>query len=91
MHHFSLTWFHHGLDPFAEDELESGRLPKIIDAWLNAQIEAGKDTESIRKLLQMTDEEKAEVGWFTLYLPFAESCGIIVFGNRHDRSHFGAN
>ena len=48
-------------DPFAENELESGRLPKIIDDWLTAQIQAGLDTDSIRRLLQMTDDEKEEV------------------------------
>lgn len=48
-------------DPFGEDELESGRLPKIIDDWLIAQIHAGKDTEAIRKVLSMSEEEKEEV------------------------------
>jgi hypothetical protein len=56
----SYYWQHEGHDAYADDELESGRLPKVIDEWLVAQIEAGKDTDEIRRSLMMTDEEKAE-------------------------------
>lgn len=52
-----LTW----VDPFAENEHNSGRLPKVIDDWLVSQIEAGRDTDSIRKLLQMSEEDKQAV------------------------------
>ncbi|EIW72270.1 hypothetical protein M231_04954 [Tremella mesenterica] len=53
-------WKHDGHDPFAEEQREGGRLPKILDDWLIAQVNAGKDTESIMKLLQMSDEEKQD-------------------------------
>lgn len=54
----SYFWRHEGHDAYADDELESGRLPKVIDEWLVAQIQAGKDTDEIRRSLMMTDEEK---------------------------------
>ncbi|KAL1409967.1 hypothetical protein Q8F55_003966 [Vanrija albida] len=55
----SYFWQHEGHDAYADDELESGRLPKVIDEWLVAQIQAGKDTDEIRRSLTMTDEEKS--------------------------------
>lgn len=55
----SYFWKHEGHDAYADDELESGRLPKVIDEWLVAQIEAGKDTDAIRRSLMMTEEEKS--------------------------------
>ncbi|WWD19538.1 hypothetical protein CI109_103999 [Kwoniella shandongensis] len=51
-------WKHEGHDPFTEFETDGGRLPKVIDDWLNTQIEAGKTLDDIRKVLTMTDEEK---------------------------------
>jgi hypothetical protein len=56
----SYYWRHEGHDAYADDELESGRLPKVIDEWLVAQISAGKDTDEIRRSLMMTDDEKAD-------------------------------
>lgn len=56
----SYYWRHEGHDAYADDELESGRLPKVIDEWLVAQIEAGKDTDEIRRSLMMTDDEKQQ-------------------------------
>jgi hypothetical protein len=54
----SYFWRHEGHDAYADDELESGRLPKIIDEWLVAQIQAGKDTDEIRRALMMPEDEK---------------------------------
>ncbi|KAK8853123.1 hypothetical protein IAR55_003824 [Kwoniella newhampshirensis] len=51
-------WKHEGHDPFAEVETQGGRLPKVIDDWLNTQIEEGKTLDDIRKVLNMTEEEK---------------------------------
>ncbi|BEJ11383.1 hypothetical protein CspHIS471_0108050 [Cutaneotrichosporon sp. HIS471] len=55
----SYFWRHEGHDAYADDELESGRLPKVIDEWLVAQIHAGKDTDEIRRALMMPEDEKA--------------------------------
>jgi hypothetical protein len=52
-------------DPYAEGEHDTGRLPKIIDDWIVSQIQAGKGPEDIRRLLQMTPEEKDAVGDFS--------------------------
>jgi hypothetical protein len=49
------------VDPYATGEYDSGRLPKVVDDWLVAQIHAGKDTDEIRKMLSLTEEEKQEV------------------------------
>lgn len=49
------------LEAYGDAELESGKLPKVIDDWLVGQIAAGKDTEEIRKALTLTENEKAEV------------------------------
>ncbi|CAK9785989.1 hypothetical protein CC85DRAFT_285681 [Cutaneotrichosporon oleaginosum] len=54
----SYFWRHEGHDAYADDELESGRLPKVIDEWLVAQIQAGKDTDEIRRALMMPEDEK---------------------------------
>lgn len=54
----SYFWRHEGHDAYAEDELESGRLPKVIDEWLVSQIQQGKDTDQIRRALMMPEEEK---------------------------------
>ena len=53
----------HVTDPFADDELDSGRLPKVVDDWLVAQIKAGKDTDAIRKVLNISEEEKTEASF----------------------------
>ncbi|GMK54775.1 hypothetical protein CspeluHIS016_0113610 [Cutaneotrichosporon spelunceum] len=55
----SYFWRHEGHDAYADDELESGRLPKVIDEWLVSQIQAGKDTDEIRRALMMPEDEKA--------------------------------
>lgn len=47
-------------DPFATDEMETSRLPRVVDEWVVAQITAGKSPEEIRALLNVTEEEKAE-------------------------------
>lgn len=49
------------VEAYGDAELESGKLPKVIDDWLVGQIAAGKDTEEIRKALTLTENEKAEV------------------------------
>lgn len=56
----SYFWRHEGHDAFDEHELESGRLPKVIDEWLVAQIQAGKDTDDIRRALIKAEEDKEE-------------------------------
>ncbi|WRT70328.1 uncharacterized protein IL334_007326 [Kwoniella shivajii] len=51
-------WKHDGHDPFSDADTEGGRLPKAIDIWLNKQIEAGKTLDDIRKVLNISEEEK---------------------------------
>ncbi|WWC71920.1 uncharacterized protein I206_105879 [Kwoniella pini CBS 10737] len=51
-------WKHEGHDPFSDADLEGGRLPKSIDTWLNKQIEAGKTLDDIRKVLNISEEDK---------------------------------
>lgn len=48
-------------DPFASAELEAGRLPKIVDEWLNEQVRQGATVDDIRNKLDMTDAERREV------------------------------
>lgn len=48
-------------DPFGEGEIDTGRLPKVVDDWLIAQIDAGKDTDEIRQMLSISEEAKQEV------------------------------
>lgn len=43
------------------EDLQGSRLPPDVDAWLVRQIEAGKDTEEIRKLLEMSPADKEDV------------------------------
>lgn len=54
-------WTDHA-DPFASDEMESSRLPRVVDEWVVNQIHAGKSPEEIRRMLTVSDEVKAEVG-----------------------------
>ena len=49
------------LDPFASAELEAGRLPKVVDDWLNQQIMHGFTVDQIRAKLEMPTEAKEEV------------------------------
>jgi hypothetical protein len=49
------------VDPFASEELEAGRLPKVVDDWLNDQIRAGLTVDEIRRKLEFTEEDKEEV------------------------------
>lgn len=49
------------VDPFAPDELESSRLPRVVDEWVVRQIKAGKTMDEIKKMVTVTEEEKAEV------------------------------
>jgi hypothetical protein len=49
------------IDPFASEELEAGRLPKVVDDWLNDQIRAGLTVDEIRRKLEFTEEDKEEV------------------------------
>ncbi|WVR07775.1 hypothetical protein IAU60_004818 [Kwoniella sp. DSM 27419] len=51
-------WRHEGHDPFSDEDVQGGRLPKIIDVWLNKQIEAGKNLDDIRKVLSVSEEDK---------------------------------
>lgn len=48
-------------DPFASAELEAGRLPKVVDDWLNQQILDGFTVDQIRAKLDMSPEDKEEV------------------------------
>lgn len=41
--------------------MDTGRLPKVVDDWLIAQIDAGKDTDEIRQMLSISEEAKQEV------------------------------
>jgi hypothetical protein len=50
-----------GIDPYGNTEMENSRLPKILDDWLTAQIESGKEPEAIRKLVEITEEERTDV------------------------------
>ncbi|KAL7418310.1 hypothetical protein Q5752_006768 [Cryptotrichosporon argae] len=52
-------WKHEGHDAFAREELENGRLPKVIDDWLVKQIASGKSLDEIRRLLNLPEETKA--------------------------------
>jgi hypothetical protein len=54
------------IDPFASEELEAGRLPKVVDDWLTEQIEAGESVDSIRKKLDMKPEDKEEVSSYSI-------------------------
>lgn len=56
----SYFWRHEGHNAFDDHEQESGRLPKVIDEWLVAQIQAGKDTDDIRRALIKAEENKEE-------------------------------
>lgn len=49
------------IDPFASEELEAGRLPKVVDDWLNEQIRAGATVDEIRRKLEYSEEDKEEV------------------------------
>lgn len=49
-------------DPFSEEELDTGRVPKVVDDWLVEQIRKGKDTDEIRAMLSIPDVAKQEVG-----------------------------
>ena len=49
------------IDPFASEELEAGRLPKVVDDWLNEQIRAGLTVDEIRRKLEFSEEDKEEV------------------------------
>jgi len=52
------------IDPFASEELEAGRLPKVVDDWLNDQIRAGLTVDEIRRKLEFTEEDKEEVNLY---------------------------
>ncbi len=54
------------IDPFSDTELDTGRLPKIVDDWLIEQINKGKDTDEIRAMLSISEEAKEEVSFITL-------------------------
>lgn len=49
------------VDPFASAELEAGRLPKVVDDWLNQQILDGFTVDQIRAKLELSPEAKEEV------------------------------
>jgi hypothetical protein len=36
-------------------------VPKVVDDWLITQIEAGKDMDDLRKILNISEDAKAEV------------------------------
>jgi hypothetical protein len=51
------------IDPFSSEQVEAGRLPKVVDDWLNDQILAGESVESIRRKLDMRPDTKQEVSF----------------------------
>jgi hypothetical protein len=54
------------VDPFSSEQVEAGRLPKVVDDWLNDQILAGESVESIRRKLDMRPDTKQEVSFCDL-------------------------
>ena len=50
-------------DPFSSEQVEAGRLPKVVDDWLNEQILAGETVDSIRRKLDMMPHIKEEVSF----------------------------
>lgn len=48
-------------DPFASAELQAGRLPKVVDDWLNLQIQHGFTVDQIRAKLELTPEDREAV------------------------------
>ncbi|ORY26694.1 hypothetical protein BCR39DRAFT_540463 [Naematelia encephala] len=54
-------WQHQGHDPFAEDEWDTGKLPRVVDDWLMEMIAKGKDLAQIKAALTITEEEKHQL------------------------------
>lgn len=57
-----------GAEPFDQAEAVVSRVPKVVDDWLITQIEAGKDMDYLRKILNISEDAKAEVSYHALTL-----------------------